>query len=189
MTSCPRGGLDQVDALGRDPRPALECVPARRPGSARGARRPRTPPAPPGATPRTSRPGSRSAPSRGARSGRSPGASLGAEQAPGKCRRLTAQGPSARAAPRRARGGSRRPRPQGQASCSRSSRPRPDGRLADHELRSARHVHGPDAAASTRSGWRTWNALIHRVLDEEQLSLMTLGAVNRRHFPRGLLRA
>ncbi|HEY7204486.1 MAG TPA: pitrilysin family protein [Methylomirabilota bacterium] len=33
------------------------------------------------------------------------------------------------------------------------------------------------------------DALIHRVLDEEQLSLMTLGAVNRRHFPRGLLRA
>jgi len=33
------------------------------------------------------------------------------------------------------------------------------------------------------------DALIHRVLDEEQLSLMTLGAVSRRNFPRGLLRA
>jgi predicted Zn-dependent peptidase len=33
------------------------------------------------------------------------------------------------------------------------------------------------------------DALIHRVLDEEQLSLMTLGAVNRRHFPRGLFRS
>ncbi|HEU4439476.1 MAG TPA: insulinase family protein, partial [Methylomirabilota bacterium] len=33
------------------------------------------------------------------------------------------------------------------------------------------------------------DALIHRVLDEAQLSLMTLGAVNRRHFPRGLLRS
>jgi predicted Zn-dependent peptidase len=33
------------------------------------------------------------------------------------------------------------------------------------------------------------DALIHRVLDEEQLSLLTLGAVNRRHFPRGLFRS
>jgi hypothetical protein len=33
------------------------------------------------------------------------------------------------------------------------------------------------------------DALIHRVLDEEQLSLLTLGPVNRRHLPRGLLRS
>jgi hypothetical protein len=33
------------------------------------------------------------------------------------------------------------------------------------------------------------DALIHRVLDEEHLSLMTLGAVNRRHLPRGLMRS
>jgi predicted Zn-dependent peptidase len=32
------------------------------------------------------------------------------------------------------------------------------------------------------------DALIHRVLDEEQLSLMTLGAVDRRHLPRDLFR-
>jgi len=33
------------------------------------------------------------------------------------------------------------------------------------------------------------DALIHRVLDEEQLSLLTLGAVSRRHLPRGLMRS
>jgi hypothetical protein len=33
------------------------------------------------------------------------------------------------------------------------------------------------------------DTLIHRVLDEEHLSLMTLGAVNHRHLPRGLMRA
>jgi ABC-type iron transport system FetAB ATPase subunit len=33
------------------------------------------------------------------------------------------------------------------------------------------------------------DTLIHRVLDEEHLSLMTLGAVDRRHLPRGLMRS
>jgi hypothetical protein len=33
------------------------------------------------------------------------------------------------------------------------------------------------------------DALVHRVLDEEQLSLLTLGAVDRRHLPRGLMRS
>jgi hypothetical protein len=33
------------------------------------------------------------------------------------------------------------------------------------------------------------DTLIHRVLDEEQLSLLTLGAVDRRHLPRGLMRS
>ena len=32
-------------------------------------------------------------------------------------------------------------------------------------------------------------ALIHRVLDEEQLSLLTLGPVDRRNLPRGLMRS
>jgi ABC-type iron transport system FetAB ATPase subunit len=33
------------------------------------------------------------------------------------------------------------------------------------------------------------DTLIHRVLDEEQLSLLTLGVVDRRHLPRGLMRS
>jgi len=33
------------------------------------------------------------------------------------------------------------------------------------------------------------DTLIHRVLDEEQLSLLTLGAVDRRHLPRDLMRS
>ena len=42
---------------------------------------------------------------------------------------------------------------------------------------------------STACGWTRSTRCIHRVLDEEQLSLLTLGAVGRRHLPRGLMRA
>ncbi len=38
-------------------------------------------------------------------------------------------------------------------------------------------------------GMECVEARIHRVRDGEQLALMPLGVVNRRHVPRGLLRA
>jgi ABC-type iron transport system FetAB ATPase subunit len=44
-------------------------------------------------------------------------------------------------------------------------------------------------AAIDRVPMEEVDALIHRVLDEEQLALLTLGAADRRHLPRDLLRS
>lgn len=63
-------------------------------------------------------------------------------------------------------------------------------RLARHEMRFGSFMTMDEMLGAIDSvQMEEVDALIHRVLDEEQLSLMTLGAVNRRHFPRGLLRA
>jgi predicted Zn-dependent peptidase len=63
-------------------------------------------------------------------------------------------------------------------------------RLARHEMRFGSFMSMDQMLAAIDAvRMEDVDALIHRVLDEEQLSLMTLGAVNRRHFPRGLLRA
>jgi hypothetical protein len=43
-------------------------------------------------------------------------------------------------------------------------------------------------AAIERVPMEEVDALVHRVLDEEQLALLSLGAVDRRHLPRGLFR-
>ena len=63
-------------------------------------------------------------------------------------------------------------------------------RLARHEMRFGAFMSMDEMLAAIDAvRMEDVDALIHRVLDEEQLSLMTLGAVNRRHFRRGLLRA
>jgi len=63
-------------------------------------------------------------------------------------------------------------------------------RLARHEMRFGSFMSMDQMLAAIDAvRMEDVDALIHRVLDEEQLSLMTLGAVNRRHFPRGLFRA
>jgi predicted Zn-dependent peptidase len=63
-------------------------------------------------------------------------------------------------------------------------------RLARHEMRFGSFMSMDEMLGAIDAvGMEDVDALIHRVLDEEQLSLMTLGTVNRRHFPRGLLRA
>jgi len=63
-------------------------------------------------------------------------------------------------------------------------------RLARHEMRFGSFMSMDEMLAAIDAvRMEDVEALIHRVLDEEQLALMTLGAVNRRHFPRGLFRA
>jgi len=63
-------------------------------------------------------------------------------------------------------------------------------RLARHEMRLGSLMSIDEMLGAIRTvRMEDVDALIHRVLEEEQPSLMTLGAVNRRHFPRGLLRA
>ena len=63
-------------------------------------------------------------------------------------------------------------------------------RLASHEMRFGSFMSMDEMlAAIDRVQMDEVEALIHRVLDEEQLSLLTLGAVDRRHLPRGLMRA
>ncbi|HTI54112.1 MAG TPA: pitrilysin family protein, partial [Verrucomicrobiae bacterium] len=63
-------------------------------------------------------------------------------------------------------------------------------RLARHEMRFGSFMSMDEMLAAIDAvRMEDVDALIHRVLDEEQLSLMTLGAVSRRNFPRGLLRA
>ncbi|HSE05143.1 MAG TPA: pitrilysin family protein [Methylomirabilota bacterium] len=63
-------------------------------------------------------------------------------------------------------------------------------RLASHEMRFGSFMSMDEMlSAIDRVPMEEVDALIHRVLDEEQLSLLTLGAVDRRHFPRGLLRS
>jgi predicted Zn-dependent peptidase len=63
-------------------------------------------------------------------------------------------------------------------------------RLASHEMRFGSFMSMDEMlAAIDRVPMEEVDALIHRVLDEEQLSLLTLGPVNRRHLPRGLLRS
>jgi predicted Zn-dependent peptidase len=63
-------------------------------------------------------------------------------------------------------------------------------RLASHEMRFGSFMSMDEMlAAIDRVQMDEVDALIHRVLDEEQLSLLTLGAVDRRHLPRGLMRS
>ncbi|MGH7350326.1 MAG: M16 family metallopeptidase, partial [Candidatus Rokuibacteriota bacterium] len=63
-------------------------------------------------------------------------------------------------------------------------------RLATHEMRFGSFMSMDEMlAAIDRVRMEDVDALIHRVLDEEQLSLLALGAVDRRHLPRGLLRS
>ncbi len=63
-------------------------------------------------------------------------------------------------------------------------------RLARQEMRFGSFMSVDDMlAAIDHVGPEDVDALIHRVLDEEQLSLMTLGAVDRRNLPRGLFRS
>jgi predicted Zn-dependent peptidase len=63
-------------------------------------------------------------------------------------------------------------------------------RLARHEMRFGSFMSMDEMLGAIDAvRMEDVDALIHRVLDEEQLSLMTLGAVNRRHFPRGLFRS
>ena len=63
-------------------------------------------------------------------------------------------------------------------------------RLASHEMRFGSFMSMDEMlAAIDRVPMEEEDALIHRVLDEEQLSLLTLGAADRRHLPRGLLRS
>ena len=62
-------------------------------------------------------------------------------------------------------------------------------RLARHEMRFGSFMSMDEMLGAIDSvRMEDVDSLIHRVLDEEQLSLMTLGTVNRRHFPRGLVR-
>jgi len=62
-------------------------------------------------------------------------------------------------------------------------------RLARHEMRFGSFMSVDEMLAAIDAVQPAdVDALIHRVLDEEQLSLMTLGAVDRRHLPRGLFR-
>jgi predicted Zn-dependent peptidase len=63
-------------------------------------------------------------------------------------------------------------------------------RLARHEMRFGTFMSMDEMLAAIDAvHLEDVEALIHRVLDEEQLALMTLGSVNRRRFPRGLFRA
>ena len=63
-------------------------------------------------------------------------------------------------------------------------------RLASHEMRFGSFMSMDEMLAAIDSvPMEEVDALIHRVLDEEQLSLLTLGAADRRHLPRGLLRS
>ncbi|HKW93950.1 MAG TPA: pitrilysin family protein [Methylomirabilota bacterium] len=63
-------------------------------------------------------------------------------------------------------------------------------RLARHEMRFGSFMSLDEMLTAIDSVQAAdVDALIHRVLDEEQLSLMTLGAVDRRHLPRGLFRS
>jgi predicted Zn-dependent peptidase len=63
-------------------------------------------------------------------------------------------------------------------------------RLASHEMRFGSFMSMDEMlAAIDRVQMDEVDALIHRVLDEEQLSLLTLGAVGRQHLPRGLMRS
>lgn len=63
-------------------------------------------------------------------------------------------------------------------------------RLASHEMRFGSFMTMDEMlAAIDRVPMEDVDALVHRVLDEEHLSLLTLGAVDGRHLPRGLLRA
>jgi predicted Zn-dependent peptidase len=62
-------------------------------------------------------------------------------------------------------------------------------RLASHEMRFGSFMSMDEMlAAIERVPMEEVDALVHRVLDEEQLALLTLGAVDRRHLPRGLFR-
>jgi predicted Zn-dependent peptidase len=63
-------------------------------------------------------------------------------------------------------------------------------RLASHEMRFGSFMSMDEMlAAIDRVPMEEVDALIHRVLDEEQLALLTLGAADRRHLPRALLRS
>jgi predicted Zn-dependent peptidase len=63
-------------------------------------------------------------------------------------------------------------------------------RLARHEMRFGTFMSMDEMLAAIDAvHLEDVEALIHRVLDEEQLALMTLGPVNRRRLPRGLFRA
>ena len=63
-------------------------------------------------------------------------------------------------------------------------------RLASHEMRFGSFMSMDEMlAAIDRVQMDEVDTLIHRVLDEEQLSLLTLGVVDRRHLPRGLMRS
>ncbi len=63
-------------------------------------------------------------------------------------------------------------------------------RLASHEMRFGSFMSMDEMLAAIDGvPMEEVDALIHRVLDEEQLSLLTLGAADRRHLPRGLLRS
>jgi predicted Zn-dependent peptidase len=63
-------------------------------------------------------------------------------------------------------------------------------RLASHEMRFGSFMTMDEMlAAIDHVQMDEVDTLIHRVLDEENLSLMTLGAVDRRHLPRGLMRS
>ncbi len=63
-------------------------------------------------------------------------------------------------------------------------------RLARHEMRFGTFMTMDEMLAAIDAvHLEDVEALIHRVLDEEQLALMTLGAVSRRRFPRGVFRA
>ena len=63
-------------------------------------------------------------------------------------------------------------------------------RLARHEMRFGTFMSMDEMLAAIDAvHLEDVEALIHRVLDEEQLALMTLGPVNRRRLPRGLFGA
>jgi predicted Zn-dependent peptidase len=63
-------------------------------------------------------------------------------------------------------------------------------RLASHEMRFGSFMSMDEMlAAIDRVPMEEVDAVTHRVLDEEQLALLTLGPVDRRHLPRGLLRS
>jgi predicted Zn-dependent peptidase len=63
-------------------------------------------------------------------------------------------------------------------------------RLARHEMRFGSFMSMDEMLGAIEAvRMEEVEALIHRVLDEDQLSVMTLGAVGRRNFPRDLLPA
>ncbi|HSB41525.1 MAG TPA: pitrilysin family protein [Methylomirabilota bacterium] len=79
---------------------------------------------------------------------------------------------------------------KGSLMLSLESTPSRMNRLASHEMRFGSFMSMDEMlAAIDRVPMEEVDALIHRVLDEEQLSLLTLGPVDRRHLPRGLLRS
>jgi predicted Zn-dependent peptidase len=79
---------------------------------------------------------------------------------------------------------------KGSLMLSLESTPSRMNRLASHEMRFGSFMSMDDMlTAIARVPMEEVDALIHRVLDEEQLSLLTLGPVDRRHLPRGLLRS